>query len=119
MLLVGRGVAGLLAPVVVASVMVLPLVEIGALAVLAGLFAIVLLSGTVWWLPDMELGSAQAAAFALIGLGAALLPRLWVQRKGLPTWPALMLLAGAGTVAVLAQCQQAFAFRSDARFRWR
>jgi hypothetical protein len=101
-LLAGRGVAGLLAPIVLAPVMVLPLLGAGLPAVLAGLCALAFLSGAVWWAPTIELSFARALAFVLIGLGAALLPRLWRTGEGLPKWPALALLAVTGIGAVLA-----------------
>ncbi|TCI00416.1 hypothetical protein EJV46_07225 [Roseococcus sp. SYP-B2431] len=101
-LLVARGVAGPLAPVGLAPVMVLPLLAAGLPAVLAGLSALVVLSGTVWWAPATELGVGQAAVFVLAGLGAAALPRLGGGREGLPKWPALAFLAGVGLAGALA-----------------
>lgn len=101
LLLANRGAVGMLAPVVLASVIVLPLFRLGVPAVLAGICGVVFLSTLLWWAPAAELSLAQGLAFVLIGLGAALLPWLSPTREGLPTWPSLALLAAAGLAAVL------------------
>jgi len=94
-----RGMPGLLSPVVLALVLLLPLRGPGA--ILAGLACLPLLAGSVWWAPDLTLDPARAALFVAVGLGAAVLPRLLPRAGGLPSVPSLAVLAGLGTLGCL------------------
>lgn len=100
-LLAARGLAGPLAPLVLALAFHLPWLGAGLPALLSGLAALVLLAGATWWQPAMQLEPARAAIFVAAGLAASLAARLLTRPAGLPAWPVLLALAAAGLLASL------------------
>src|SRR5579864_8417501 len=80
-------------------ILLLPLLSLGVSALLGGIAALLLFAPVTWWAPNLQLGVAAAISFALLGAGAAYLPRLGTQATAnkpaasiLPTMVACLLI---------------------------
>ena len=83
-------------------ILLLPLLGLGASALLGGVAALFLFAPVIWWTDKVHMGPAAAALFVLLALGAAYLPRLPAARSRTKAQPAILPPMAIATLVGLA-----------------
>lgn len=99
-LLAVRGLPGLTSPLVLSIAFAAPLILSGAGYAVGGILALPLLAAATWWDPGLRLDATRAGIFLVVGIFAAVLPRLLPRTEGAPPFLSLLALLLLGVVAV-------------------
>ncbi|KAA3498032.1 hypothetical protein DXM27_23950 [Rhizobium rhizogenes] len=94
----GRAI-GITTPLILSLVFVLPVLGSKLWTVTGALVALPFIASTVWWDEDLKLDLSRAFLFLTIGLLAAVLPRLFREKNGVPEIACLIVLVGLAILA--------------------